>query len=94
MKLLAHSKERRQDVLTIKCRLRDHFRRPAGLKLSIVAEEQAELDDVLMSGDIRDVVGSINAVAEIAWANGWRPRGLMATVAAMIANFKELPLDK
>ena len=93
MKLLAHSKSRSQDNLTIRAHLRDRFRLPAALKLSIVGEEQAALDSVLMRGDIRDVTGSINAVAEIAWANGWRPRGLMASVARQIETFKELPLE-
>ena len=93
MKLLAHSKERRQDVLTIKAKARDRMRRPAGLKLSVTGEGEAALDNVMMSGNVLDVTGAMNAVAEIAWANGWRPRGLMASVASMIERFVEMPLE-
>ena len=92
MKLFAHSKSRAQDTLTIRARLKDRMRQTAALKLSVVVGEQAELDDVIVSGDVREVTGAINAIAEIAWDNGWRPRGLMASVARQIEVYKEPPV--
>jgi len=51
------------------------------------------MDTTLITGDVKDVTGTLNAIAEIAWAQGWRPRGLAATLARQVEAFKIPPLD-
>ena len=40
-----------------------------------------------------DVVALLHAMADCAWTNGWRPRGLSSVVANTVTNYK-LPPDE
>ncbi len=46
-----------------------------------------------MTGDVKDVKGTLDGIAEIAWAQGWRPRGLAATLARQVETFKIPPAE-
>ena len=93
MKLREHLADRKLDVLTIQSKFTDHMRRPRSVKLVLQPVEAGSMDNVLISGDIKDVKGTIDGIAEIAWAQGWRPRGLAGILARQVETFKIPPAE-
>ena len=92
MKLSSHRVDRVGDKLTVRAQFRSQMRQPVALKLTTSPADPLD-NDVLMSGDVREVSGALNAIAEIAWSQGWRPRGLMGMVARAIETYKEPPVQ-
>jgi hypothetical protein len=97
MKLLSHSVARRGDELSVHGSFRDGMKRRAGVK--IVIEKGGDTNPYtgetpVISGEIRDVHGILNGFAEIAWTLGWRPRGLMGSLARQVETYKIPPEDK
>lgn len=64
----------------------DKFKKPANLKITLEPVEDAQSSEecVIMTGDAGTVGKTLAALAEAAWANGWRPMGLEAALATTI----------
>lgn len=88
MKLLSHSMDRKGDKITVSGRWHDRFRRP--VRVRVLVEEIPEGADpgAFLTGDVKDVDGIVQGIAEMAWAGGWRPRGLDAALAHVVRMFK------
>ena len=93
MKLSSHKVERNGDKLTVRASLKTHMRQPCNVTITMKSGENYVEDEPVMTGDVRDVSGTLNALAEIAWEQGWRPRGLMGTVARIVETYKEPPVS-
>ncbi|MQB00184.1 MAG: hypothetical protein GEU78_07820 [Actinobacteria bacterium] len=94
MKLLSHSVARRGDELSVHGSFRDGMKRRAGVKIVIEKGQEITGETPVISGEIRDVHGVLNGFAEIAWLLGWRPRGLMGSLARQVETYKIPPEDK
>ena len=94
MKLIKKSVERVGDKLTVHARFKSHMRTPVDVKLTLSSGDTFSGDDVLITGDVRDVSGVLNAIAEIAWSQGWRPRGIIGSVARHVETYIEPPVAK
>lgn len=87
MKLHAHRLSRKGDKVTLLAKCTNRFRRPAHLKITF--DEIDERDEqVILSDDIAEASGIINALGEIAWSHGWRPAGLVQAVGGTILGYK------
>ena len=67
---------------------RDRWRKPAGLKIV-----KCDPSEPVVSGDVVESLGSLWAIAEVAWDAGWRPAGLAARVGKAVEDHK-LPLPE
>jgi hypothetical protein len=93
MKMHSGTLERSGDRLKLKGSFTDNLRRPANVKITVERGSHVSPDDVVMEGEVRDVSGTLYALAELAWKDGWRPRGLIGTVARVVETYKEPPVD-
>lgn len=89
MKMTHGLVERSGDRLKLSGRFFDNLRRPANVKLLIERGPDVEQDDLIVVGDLSDVSGTLNALAELAWKQGWRPRGIQQSLMNLITNYKE-----
>ena len=48
----------------------------------------------VLEDDRGELTGFLFAIAEIAWASGWRPRGFAQVLAHVATNYKEPPEEK
>lgn len=92
MKLKNHKFHRSGDVLTIEAQINDKFREPRFVTIKVGAKREPGLDP-LVQGTIDETSSLMGCLASIAWDMGWRPRGLEATLAAVVRKFKEPPLE-
>jgi|TARA_R110000751_G_scaffold100154_2_gene194019 hypothetical protein len=81
MKLLSQSVERHPDAITLRANFVNKWRKPSGVKVLI---DPSADDNVLISGDIKETMDTLNCIAEIAWNAGWRPSGLAAHIDAVV----------
>ncbi len=89
MKILKHALERRGDHVKLSLQARDTMRRPVTVRITIDPGE--DIGGAVVEGDVRQINGLLNGLAEAAWANGWRPRGLAGMLAHVIGTFKIPP---
>lgn len=96
MKIKGTTLERRGDRLTLRGTPVDHLRRPAKVTVTIERGDFVEGSQLspILEGDVRDVMGVLEGMAEAAWSAGWRPRGLKETLAATVVNYKIKPEEK
>jgi hypothetical protein len=87
MKLLSHSVSRDKDRILIQAAFRDRMRRPAWVSVSTQEAPGLSLNPV-WTGDATEVMGLFGGLAEIAWAMGWRPRGLDGRLLQILQTFK------
>jgi hypothetical protein len=95
MKILKHKYTRTGDNVTLEASWRDNLKRPCSVRVQAskdVQGNQYELSEIL-SGDVREVDGILEGLAEIAWDRGWRPRGLVGFIANHLQNFKLPPRE-
>jgi hypothetical protein len=94
MKLKNFTVKRYSDRTTVSGQWRDEMRRPAHVSIDIKRGNNLNASDqTIMEGDVRDVDGILDGLAEIAWNRGWRPRGMLGAVSTHIANYKIPPED-
>lgn len=93
MKLTKKNIERKGDVVRVTTDWVDRQRRPAGVNITITKGMEVT-NDVLMEGNVTDVDGIMNSIAQMAWERGWRPRGLMGAVARFVEVYKIPPEEK
>jgi len=93
MRLIKHDVERKQNGrVAVVAQWRDQMRRPANVMTKVVTGELASDSAVtLVEGSAEEVAGIMFAQAEIAWDMGWRPRGLIASLAGYVQGFKLPP---
>lgn len=93
MKLVTHEIQKQQNgTVAVKAQWRDQMRRPANVEIvTKVGDLASDGVNTLVAGDAEDVAKTLFAMAEIAWGMGWRPRGLMGSVAQFIQGFKLPP---
>jgi hypothetical protein len=100
MKLISHSEKRKGDTVTIHGTWTARNRQSAAVWLGLLkgtdgrAVDAAEADKPLIQGDVWEVNGIMNGIAQIAWARGWRPMGLEATLVNMLRNFGKPGMPK
>lgn len=66
----------------------NRFRVPASLEIKWNTEAY-EATKPILDDDTVEVAGLLNGLAEIAWANGWRPRGLAGTLVRVVETYRE-----
>jgi len=89
MKLKSHKVSRQGTNTTISGRWVDAMRREAGVKISLERGSLApEGESQIMTGDVKDVNGVLYSLADVAWEQGWRPRGLMGRLAYLVESYK------
>jgi len=95
MKLHTHSKERLgNDTIRIKARWTDKMRRPAHVSVTFgPLETPNSSEQNVIEGDIKEVMNSMYALAEVAWDLGWRPRGFPGALAAFAQQYKLPPSE-
>lgn len=64
------------------------MRQSANVKVVLTQGESVAPNDTVIEGEIRDVTTALASLAEIAWAQGWRPRALSGTLARVVETFK------
>ncbi len=95
MKLLAHEVETKGAKTVLKTMWRDHMRRPITLKIvRDISDQPPGYHNTMEEYDKAHIFGMLSGFAEIAWAWGWRPRGLVATLSHVAQNYKEPAADK
>lgn len=69
---------------------RDKFKMPAKLTISLSPIEDAcgYQESQIMHGDSAVVMKTLSALAEIAWAAGWRPAGLEEALVSQVRSHK------
>lgn len=87
MKLRSHKTARRGDKITHSAVWVDKMKRPAAVRLVLEKGNDVDSDQPLVEGDITDVNGVLYGLADIAWSNGWRPRGLIGKLATEIEKY-------
>lgn len=94
MKLKQYKAERRGDRLSLSGSWIDEMKRPASVSFDIKRGAAAsEGEEVIVDAAVADVDSVLSELAEVAWERGWRPRGLMGTVASFIQKYKLPPRD-
>ncbi len=79
----------------INAQWRDQMKRPANVSIQITKGELAhDGASTLVEGENEDAMRVLYACADIAWDNGWRPRGLLGAIPAFIQGFKLPPEAK
>lgn len=76
---------------------RDKFKMPAKLTINLSPIEEAigYQESQILSGDSSMVMKTLSALAEIAWAAGWRPMGLEEVLVTALRTHKVvLPKDE
>lgn len=64
-------------------------RMPRRVKISnTLLEDGDEAYQATLEGNPGEVFGILNALAEVAWANGWRPEGLAGRLLQTLQEFK------
>ena len=89
MKLLMHEVEQKGSKTVLKTQWRDKSRRATNV---VMAKKPADGFSPSTSIEFEDkahLFGLMSGFAEIAWQRGWRPRGLVATLAHVATNYKE-----
>lgn len=92
MKMTKHSVERVGDKLTLRVKFVSQMRTPVSATITMKSGDTYDDNDVVMQGDVKDVMGALNSFAEIAWAEGWRPRNLGAHLQRLVETYKEPPV--
>jgi len=70
------------------------MRRPAQVSVTWGhLEHPSKEPQLLADGDVKETTDILFAIAEMAWEMGWRPRGLMGTVAGFIQQYKIPPQE-
>ena len=95
MKLHTHSVHRlTNDQMRVTARWTDKMRRPAKVTVDYDLLQQSSPDEQLViEGDVKEVIDSVHAVAELAWSMGWRPRGFPGALAAFAQHYKLPPQE-
>lgn len=94
MKLAKWEIEKRpNDKARLKVSFKSKMRQPAVFKLTKGTADDYEPFE-MFEDDRGELTGFLFAIAEIAWDCGWRPRGLVATLAHVATNYKEPPEEK
>lgn len=92
MKLQGHKTTRTGDHVVVNARWTDQMRRMCGVTVHL----DKNITDVdaqeFITGDAKEVSGVLFGAADIAWEMGWRPRGLIGRIAAMIEGYKLPPV--
>jgi hypothetical protein len=89
MKRLGSQTKRTGDNLKVMATFRDRMRRQGHVRVVCESVEPGALvDTTVIEGDAADVSDTLAALAEIAWENGWRPRGLDVVLGHMVKVFK------
>jgi hypothetical protein len=88
MKLIDTKTSRTGDRLSVTATFRDRMRRPARVRVVYEPVPDGALPEPVIEGDAAEVSNTLGVLAEIAWANGWRPAGLGVMIDHMIKNFK------
>lgn len=85
MKLIEQAVERKGDKTTIKGRFTDKWRKEARVRIDL---DDSLSSDTIMTGDTKEVVETLNCLAQVAWNNGWRPEGFVQAIMAVTTNHK------
>lgn len=94
MKRISHEVEKHGvDNIKVKALFRDRFKRPVNLKIETFRgpEGSPPTEKEVFQGDPMEVNGILAGFAEIAWENGWRPRGLDIVVGMVVKQYKLPP---
>lgn len=93
MKLTSNRIERMpNDKTRVVAGWRDRMRRPANVEMKLTVGSLArEGEVVLVEGDSLEVTEVFFALADMAWEMGWRPRGLVGSLANYVQGFKLPP---
>ena len=62
----------------------DRMRRPGGVAILMSKVRPVLEHTLLIEGDVAEVNDTLNNIADIAWARGWRPAGLLSAIASSI----------
>jgi|14BtaG_2_1085337.scaffolds.fasta_scaffold23071_4 hypothetical protein len=96
MRLLTHKAERRGNgEMKMSGLWSDHMRRPAQVSISWGPLEHStdELQD-LIEGDVKQCTDILFSIADMAWSQGWRPRGLPGALASFCQVYQIPPEEK
>jgi hypothetical protein len=78
----------------LEARWQEKMRRPASVNVTFGPLENPDFSpQPLMTGDAKEVSEILHALAEMAWANGWRPRGFSGSLAAFAQNYRLPPAE-
>lgn len=94
IKLRSSERRKKGSRVAIHTKWTDQMRRPTMVEIRYDKNNHNEDEVPMIQGEPGDVSYILNGIAEIAWENGWRPRGLSGTVAAVIQNYREPAEDK
>jgi len=93
MRLIKHEITKAPNGRTvIKGEWRDQMRRPVQVETTITSGDLAQDGaHTLVEGSTEDVSSIMFAQADLAWAMGWRPRGLLGAIPQFIQGYKLPP---
>ena len=90
MKILSHEIETKGAKTVLKTQWQDHMRRPISLVIAKdISDQPPGLHNTIETESMAHMFGMLSGFAEIAWARGWRPRGLVSMVNHVVSNYKE-----
>lgn len=81
MRLKRFKKTRKGDHVTFEAEWLNKWKKPGQVTIAFNTKEDPRVDTPVLQGDVADVQGILNGLAEIAWAYGWRPQGLAKALA-------------
>jgi hypothetical protein len=85
MKLHNAQKIVKGDKVKYEGQWRDQMRQPAEVRITINKGEAKGDPQVFLEGSAYDTGKVLNALADLAWKNGWRPAGLDSALIMTLA---------
>lgn len=93
MKLVKHDIKKERGKIRLYAAWKNQMREPRALKVLVERPEDFKPTEMVEFEEDGAMMGFLAGIAEIAWAKGWRPRGLVSTVSHVVANYKEPPAE-
>jgi hypothetical protein len=93
MKIVKSVIEKKGNKAVFKASFKDHMRRPKNMKITVTDANDLDPQTVCETEDPAHMHQMLASFAELAWAQGWRPRNLAAAAAGLIMAYKEPPAE-
>ena len=87
-KLKSHNVDRQGDRMTVSAVWANRFKRPQHIDITRRDHDNNPAPSPILQGDVKDVQGILNGLAEIAWENGWRPANLAGRITHAVLTHK------
>ncbi len=89
MKLVKYDVSKKGPKAVLKSAWRNHLKQPIKIRVIVEPADDYQPEITIETADPAHLSGLFAGFATMAWASGWRPKGLVNVIAHALQNYKE-----